>query len=109
MSATSEFIPPPPPRVSIVPKGSRGQVDPPLEFEPVTEDLIFAGPGESVAQPTAHPTQKVWSFLTSTGFLTALFAALQDYGVSVPPNTQALVTILLGGLAAYLTPSKAGE
>lgn len=66
-------------------------------------------PGQSIEQPTAFPTQKVWAFLASTGFLTAAFGALQDYNIEVKPNTQALITVVLTFIAMYWVPNKAGE
>lgn len=76
----------------------------PPKIEPVTVE-----PGTTIHQPTAFPTQKVWAFLASTGFLTAAFGALQDYNVQVQPNTQALITAVLTFVAMYLVPNKAGE
>jgi hypothetical protein len=66
-------------------------------------------PGQTIDQQTSFPTQKVWAFLASTGFLTALFGMLSDYGIDVKPNTQAFVTVILVFVAMWATPNKAGE
>lgn len=73
------------------------------------EAKIPAKPAATVTQSTIFPTQKVWAFLSSTGFITALFGMLADYGIEVPPDTQAFVTVVLVFAAMWATPNKAGE
>lgn len=72
-------------------------------------DPVTVEPGTTIHQPTVFPTQKVWAFLSSTGFITALFGMLADYGIEVRPNTQAFITIVLVFIAMWGTPNKAGE
>lgn len=80
---------------------------PPNRPQELTAELITQD--ASVKQATPFPTQKVWAFLASTGFLTAFFGMLSDYGIDVQPNTQAFITVILVFAAMWATPNKVGE
>lgn len=80
---------------------------PPNQPQELTAELIT--PDTNVKQATPFPTQKVWAFLASTGFTTAFFGMLNDYGIEVQANTQAFITVILVFAAMWATPNKAGE
>lgn len=76
--------------------------------EPVVEAEEAKSTG-SVHQASGHPVQKWWAFFASESFLLALFAALPDYGISIPSATQGLLMLAVGGIVGYKVPRKAGE
>lgn len=74
--------------------------------EPEVQEVESTG---SVHQASGHPVQKWWAFFASESFLLALFAALPDYGISIPSATQGLLMLAVGGIVGYKVPRKAGE